>query len=164
MALSEQKSRYLVLVLFIIIIIIIAAIWAGRAGQKDEPEALVTFNASTGITFNCEVADTDLERAAGLMYRESLDNGSGMLFVFETPHLLSFWMKNTLIPLDIIFIDENGNVINVEEANPEPGVADNDLTRYKSLEPAKWVLEINQGLSELNHIVPGTDVIIIFNT
>ena len=120
---------------------------------------LVTFDTGDKtISFRCEIADSASERAKGLMYREELDTDAGMLFVFEYPQNLSFWMKNTLIPLDIIFIDESGTVINIEEAYPEPGVADDDLISYLSDRPAKWVLEVNQGTCAANGIVPGTPV------
>ena len=92
------------------------------------------------------------------MNRESLDNGTGMLFVFESPRTVSFWMKDTLIPLDIIFINETGYVVNIQEADPEPGVIDALLTRYPSDGPVLYVLEINQGISAAEGIVPGTYV------
>ena len=72
-------------------------------------------------------------------------------------------MKNTLIPLDMIFIDENGFVTNVEEADVEPGVPDNQLTRYSSAGPIKWVLEVNQGLAAANGIHTGTYVNITYS-
>jgi len=99
----------------------------------------------------------------GLMNRDSLELDSGMLFVFDTPQDTTFWMKNTLIPLDIIFIDSNGTVLNIAEADPEPGVTDQSLTRYYSDGKAKWVLEVNQGLSSENGIIPGTKMNVIFN-
>lgn len=110
------------------------------------------------IVFGCEVADTPSERATGLMDRESLPADECMLFVYQEPANLTFWMKNTLIPLDIVFIGEDHRVLNIWEAVPEPGVDDADLTRYNSLGPAKWVVELNFGLCELNGISPGTEV------
>jgi hypothetical protein len=172
---AERGHRKIVIwTIFIIAIFTLALILADHVGNMDEPdddstvpeetaESTVIFLLSENVTFRCEVADTDAERAIGLMNRVSLDFDSGMLFVFEEPRNVSFWMKNTLIPLDIIFIDANGIILNIEEAEPEPGVADNSLTRYTSDGPAKWVLEINKGLSEDEGIVPGTQTIIVFN-
>ncbi|KYK30585.1 MAG: hypothetical protein AYK23_00920 [Candidatus Proteinoplasmatales archaeon SG8-5] len=111
--------------------------------------ATVTFAlpGNETVEFQCELADTPAERAEGLMYVESMPQDEGMLFVFDNPLQVSFWMKNTLIPLDMIFIDSNGVVVNVEEADPEPGVPDAQLTRYSSDGPILYVLEINQGLA-----------------
>ena len=69
-------------------------------------------------------------------------------------------LKNTLIPLDIIFIDENNVVINIKEASVQTNVSDDELARYCSNEEAKWVVEINRGLSELLKIQEGTLVTI----
>ena len=121
------------------------------------PTALVTFHTQTGnYTFDCDVANTVESRNQGLMNVESMSNESGMLFDYSTPQTLTFWMKNTLIPLDIIFIDENGVVLNIEEAYPKPGVADDNLQEYSSNGTAKWAVEINQGLSQAYGIIPGS--------
>ncbi len=127
--------------------------------QNNTYEANVTFVLPSGnLIFHCELADTTEERQEGLMNRESLDNDTGMLFVFESSHEVSFWMKNTLIPLDIIFINATGYVVNIQEADPEPGIADDDLLRYPSNGPVLYALEINQGISAAEGIVPGTYV------
>jgi len=98
--------------------------------------------------FQVEVADTPEERAEGLMFRESLNEDEGMLFVYEEEGNRSFWMKNTYIPLDIIFLDSNLKVINIEKANPEPNTSDENLKRYRSEKPTQYVLEINQNRSK----------------
>lgn len=129
------------------------------SGPLVVPDAMVTFETVQGnATFQCEVAETFEERAEGLMDREELASDQGMLFVFEDPDDVTFWMKDTLIPLDIIFIAENGTVLNIAEAVPEPGVADSDLTLYPSAGPVLWVLEVNGGTCELMGIMPGDHV------
>ena len=154
----QKREIFLIAIILALFFIILA--WA-NFGQTDRPEAIITFNPPEGnISFNCEVADTPSERAVGLMNRENLDPDEGMLFEFESAQNVSFWMKNTLIPLDIVFIDESGMVVNIEQANPEPGVSDADLTRYSSERPVKWVLEVNQGLCATHGITPGTSVLI----
>jgi hypothetical protein len=103
-------------------------------------------------TFSVEVADETAERARGLMFRETLDLGAGMLFVYDSPHHPQFWMKNTLIPLDIIFADMTGKVTRVH-ANAIP----QDLTPIDGGEGVGFVLEINGGLAEKLGIGPGTE-------
>lgn len=101
--------------------------------------------------FTVEVADNARERAKGLMDRPNLPTSAGMLFVYHRTSDVSFWMKNTLIPLDIIFADENGVVIRVHE-NARPL----DLTSIPSGGPTRYVLEINAGLSRALGIGPET--------
>ena len=123
---------------------------------------LLIFGCSTGnvvsindITINIETADTNEERMAGLMFREELCEYCGMLFIFDDSMPRSFWMKNTLIPLDIIFIGENFNIVDIEYAVPCIG----DVCRtYDSEENAKYVLEVNAGFSEKNNIRLGDKV------
>jgi uncharacterized membrane protein (UPF0127 family) len=103
--------------------------------------------------FAVEVADDARERQLGLMNRESMPASAGMLFVYHQTRVVSFWMKNTLIPLDMIFLDESGRVVKVHErARPH------DLTSISSDEPARYVLEINAGLSRALGIDAGTEL------
>ena len=103
--------------------------------------------------FSIEIADTQEERAQGLMYREVLPRGAGMLFVYEYPQHASFWMKNTLIPLDIIFTDVNGTVTRVH-SNAIPG----DLSAIPGGDKVYAVLEINAGLAARYGISAGTQM------
>jgi len=82
-------------------------------------ETLVLKTASGDHRFNVEVADTNEERALGLMYRRSLPEDGGMLFLYDRPQPATMWMKNTLIPLDMIFIAADGTVHRIE-SNTEP--------------------------------------------
>ena len=104
--------------------------------------SLVSLN---GKTFEVEIADTQLERAQGLMFRKELKENSGMLFVFPDSGRHSFWMKNTFIPLDIIWVDENFKIVYIyENAQPCRDICDS-ITPSKD---ARYVLEINSGLAE----------------
>lgn len=97
---------------------------------------------------NCfwvEYAKTLAEQERGLMFRESLEWDHGMIFVFENEKIRSFWMKNTKIPLDIIFLNEGKKVINVAE-NVPPCLKD-PCEIYSSASKTKYVLEINGGIS-----------------
>lgn len=90
---------------------------------------------------NIEIADNEIERSKGLMFREKLCNNCGMLFVYENEDERSFWMKNTLIPLDIIFIDENFIITNIENAVP---CKKENCDNYNGR--AKYVLEVNPNI------------------
>lgn len=103
--------------------------------------------------FNVEVADDGEERAQGLMFREKMARSSGMLFIYPAPQRASFWMKNTLIPLDMIFTDGSGRVTRVH-SNAVPG----DLTPIDGGEGVVAVLEINGGLAARMGIAPGAEL------
>lgn len=101
--------------------------------------------------FSVEIAATPSERATGLMNRERMGASRGMLFVYDRPQRVSFWMENTLIPLDMIFIGPDGVVRRVHE-NARPL----DRTTVPSGEDIQYVLEINGGLARRLGIVPGS--------
>ena len=82
-----------------------------------------------------------------------------MLFVYQTVMYRNFWMKNTLIPLDILFLDAKGVVVDVQTMHPQIGVADGALKVYPSARPARYALEMNAGLAEFLEIVPGVQVL-----
>lgn len=104
-------------------------------------------------SFAVEVADDGEERARGLMFRSELAPASGMLFVYDTPRQPAFWMKNTLIPLDMIFADGTGTVTRVQ-ANAVPG----DLTPVDGGPGVQFVLEINGGLAAKLGLAPGAQL------
>lgn len=93
-------------------------------------------------TFTLEVADTEPARQYGLMHRDSMPSDHGMLFVFEEERPLGFWMKNTRIPLDIIFLDAGGKVVSIHQMKPH------DLRSTRSDGPAKYAIELNKGRAE----------------
>ncbi len=99
------------------------------------------------IQYHVEVAKTDEEQAMGLMNRLDLKNNSGMLFLFDNEKKASFWMKNTFIPLDIIFINKNGSINRIYK-NTKP----KSLKRIKSKGEVLAVLEINAGEANKNNI------------
>ena len=101
-------------------------------------------------SFAIEVADDSAERAQGLMFVEAMPLSQGMLFVYDAPRRVSFWMKNTLIPLDMVFADATGTVTRVH-ANAVPG----DLSPIDGGDGVQFVLEINGGLAGKLGIEPG---------
>jgi len=105
------------------------------------------------VRFTVELADTPEERNRGLMHREFMPRGSGMLFVYEKAQRVGFWMKNTLISLDMIFLDESGTVRHVHhEAEPL------DTTPIFGGTDILSVLEINGGLARQYGIKPGSEL------
>jgi len=107
-------------------------------------------------TFEVELATTDEERARGLMFRKDMPEDYGMLFVFRNDADHTFWMKNTYIPLDMIFIDANLNVVGVHQ-NATPLSEDSISVGKKS----RYVLEINAGLSDKYGIIENTKAVFI---
>ena len=100
-------------------------------------------SARAHIRLNVEVADSAEERAIGLMHRDSMPSNSGMWFIYETPRWVAFWMRNTLIPLDMIFVDQHGEVQKIH-MNARPL----DETPIPGGDNIQFVLEVNAGLSE----------------
>ncbi len=110
---------------------------------KEGTLTLTKANGTPIKTIAVEFAEDDYERETGLMHRSSMKPLQGMLFIQDVERIQNFYMKNTLIPLDLIFIDSNKKVVSFAE-NAKPL----DLTSLSSQVPAKYVLEINGGLSE----------------
>lgn len=94
-------------------------------------------------TLDIEIAETEYETQTGLMYRDSMKKHQGMLFIFPNMDYRSFYMKNTNIPLDIIYLDTDGFIVSFQE-NAKPL----DETSLPSQVPAQYVLEVNSGLAE----------------
>ncbi len=92
-----------------------------------------------------EIADTPYLLAKGLGNRQELCQNCGMLFKFPVLSVQTFWMKDTLIPLDIIFIDQNEQISDIYTAQPEIGVNDSNLKKYTSSRPSLYVIELNAG-------------------
>ncbi|MDX1389091.1 MAG: DUF192 domain-containing protein [Acidobacteriota bacterium] len=123
-----------------------------RAANADDTPSEVgeTFPIRVaGIEIQVEIADDEAERSKGLMFRESLPENGGMLFVYESARPLGFWMRNTLIPLDIAYIDEQGRIVDIQSM--EPG----DETTHWSSSDAMYALEMNIGWFEENQVTVG---------
>jgi hypothetical protein len=110
-----------------------------------------------GQRFSVEVADDFEERARGLMYRESMPSDAGMLFVHEREERLAYWMKNTRIPLDILYFDANRRLVSIQRRVPTCSAGDR-CPNYPSTGPAKYVLELNAGRSEALGLAPGDEI------
>ncbi len=126
---------------------------------KKEGELTLYKGSSDSIvkTLDIEIADDDYQTQTGLMYRDSMKDSQGMLFIFPDEKYHSFYMKNTKIPLDIIFLNADKTIINIQK-NAKPY----DETSLPSKAPAKYVLEINAGLSDEWKLTAGDSI--SFNT
>ncbi len=126
-----------------------------KEGAPAVPPPRVVVETSTGqrLAVDVELARTDPERRKGLMDRPSLPEGTGMLFLFDQSAVQSFWMKNTLIPLDMLFIGEDGRIVGiVESAEPRT------LTERTVGKSSRYVLEVNGGWSRAHGVRAGDRV------
>lgn len=118
-----------------------------------QPDRLSLRGPLGGGHLSVEVADDTAERARGLMFRTDLADDAGMLFVYPAPHTARFWMKNTLIPLDMIFADPAGRVLTVHE-----GAIPEDERLIDGGPGVQFVLEVKAGRARAMGITPGTEL------
>lgn len=128
-------------------------LFASPASTQEVSELWIETEAGGRYRFLVELAVTPGQQARGLMHRPSMPSDAGMLFVFERERPASFWMKNTLISLDMLFIDGAGRIVNIGERTT-PLSTDS----VAAVAPVKAVLEINGGLSAILGIRPGDRV------
>ena len=107
-----------------------------------------------GVRLHVEIAQDPEALANGLMFRADLKEDEGMLFVFESARILSFWMRNTFIPLDIAFVDEDGTVVDIQRME-----ALDERIQYISKAPALYAIETNAGWFRRNNLKVGSTVI-----
>ncbi|PSG91765.1 DUF192 domain-containing protein [Aurantibacter aestuarii] len=124
--------------------------------KEGELQLLKKDTDSLIASLNIEFAKSDYETQTGLMYRKSMNPNEGMLFIFKDEQPRSFYMKNTLIPLDIIYLNKDKAVVSIQK-NAKPL----DESSLPSEQPAMYVLEVNAGLSEVWKISNGD--YIVFN-
>ncbi len=110
-----------------------------------------------GERYAVEIADTHEERARGLMFRDRLDAGTGMLFVHDAERPLAYWMKNTKIPLDILYFDEGRKLVSVSRGVPPCSLGDR-CPNYPSQGAALYVLELNAGVASQIGAQPGDEL------
>jgi len=133
-----QKILILLLILFLILILVL---FLGVFQKKKQSQ--VCFG---DYCFGVEIAKSPIQKAKGLMFRDKLEENQGMLFVFEAEKKHSFWMKNVLFPLDIIWLDANKKVVFISYNN-QP-CSNSRCVSIKPDQNAKYVLEINGGLTK----------------
>jgi uncharacterized membrane protein (UPF0127 family) len=122
------------------------------AAAQDRPQLdLPVVQLQAGMhNIRAQVARSVNERATGLMHRADMPQHEGMLFVFEQPSVQCFWMRNTLLPLSIAFLADDGSIVNIRDMKPL-----DEQTQHCSDKPVRYVLEMNQGWFAKRAIKPG---------
>ncbi len=121
------------------------------AAQSRTPRGRATFPDGTAVSL--EIADTEPVRSRGLMFRQQLAPNEGMVFVFPSPGYYPFWMKNTLIPLDMLWLDDRGRVVSIAQSVP-PCKAD-PCPSYPPEGEAEYVIEVVSGFSRQHGLKVG---------
>ena len=123
------------------------------AWPQDQPQNLATTTLKVGMhSIRAQLALTPLQRQIGLMHRAEMPTHEGMLFVFDEPSPQCFWMRNTLIPLSIAFLADDGTVVNIADMKPQ-----NDDS-HCSARPVRFALEMNQGWFAKRGVKSGTRI------
>jgi uncharacterized protein len=123
---------------------------ASAAWAQDRAQKLPSMKLTAGIhVINAELAATPEQREIGLMFRTEMGANEGMLFVFDRAGQQCFWMKNTLIPLSVAFVADDGSIVNVDAMKPQT------LDGHCSTQPVRFVLEMNDGWFAKRGIKPG---------
>jgi len=117
--------------------------------EKFEKRELTIEGKAGNVTVMAELALTPAQREQGLMYRKELKDGEGMLFVFQSDQVLSFWMKNTLVPLSIAYISHDGRILEIYDMQPQ------NLDPVHSSRSVRYALEVPQGWFARAGLAPG---------
>lgn len=159
-----KKDLAIIFGLFLLIVVLVVfgggytsgSLLGGPSGTQAVQRKGFTTVTIRDLVVEARVASKASERKKGLSGQENLPLGGGLLFVFENSGLYSFWMKDMKFAIDIIWIDENKKVVYiVQNAPPEPSRDEDELTLYRPEGVAKYVLEINAGLTQRHGIVIG---------
>ncbi|WP_408639478.1 DUF192 domain-containing protein [Noviherbaspirillum autotrophicum] len=129
------------------------ATFAASSALAQQPVKFPVIPLNAGIhVIKAEVAATEAQREQGLMHREKMGQNEGMVFLFGAPAGVCMWMKNTLIPLSVAFIDEAGKIINIEDMEPQT------LESHCAKKPATYALEMNRGWFKQRNIKAGSTI------
>jgi len=164
---SKQKNKISIqkIVIALLALTVIGFFIVNNFIKNDEPEVVyysftkegeLTFTDSLGALkakINLEIADTEYERQLGLMNRKEMKENEGMLFIFPLQQLQSFWMRNTLISLDIMFVNDQKKIVTIHK-----GTKILSDTSYPSTEPSIYVVETLAGFTDRNNIQVGDKI------
>jgi uncharacterized membrane protein (UPF0127 family) len=135
------------------LLLLLISVCAAAAWSQDQPQNLAATTLKVGMhSIRAQLAITPMQRQIGLMHRREMPSHEGMLFVFDEPSQQCFWMRNTLIPLSIAFLAEDGTVVNIADMKPQSDES------HCSARPVRFVLEMNQGWFAKRGVKPGTRI------
>ncbi len=148
-------------VLLVLLLLLVGISIAFLFSQLKKETARIEMTNSSGkpVFVDAELADNAAKQARGLMFRGSLGENEGMLFIFNGEAYRTFWMMNTTIPLDAIFFSADGRVVDIIQM--EPCKSPISCKTYPSSAKAKYVLEVNQGFAEKNGIEKGKSALVV---
>jgi uncharacterized membrane protein (UPF0127 family) len=129
-----------------------AACACAFAATAAEPALKTTTLKVAGHALKVEIAATDPQREKGLMFRRDMPRNDGMVFIFDEPAYHAMWMKNTLIPLSVAFVDREGTILNIEDMEPQT------LDSHQAAGPATYAIETNKGWYAERRIKAGDKV------
>ena len=157
--LTEAQSFLRATVAILILSSFAHPVFATPNSKNDTAREKILFEQATlqleGIRLKVEVAKSRTQQARGLMYRHQMGENEGMLFVYDTEEPLSFWMKNTFLPLSIGFFDRHRVLTETFDMIPVKSEMQTDIPTYRSTKPALYALEVNQGWFARHKIKPG---------
>lgn len=133
-------------------LVVTSTLTAGAAlAQQNKKFPVIPLTTGMHV-IQAEVVATEAERQQGLMFREHMAQNEGMVFLFGAPASVCMWMKNTLIPLSVAFIDDDGKIVNIENMKPQ------SLESHCSKKQVRYALEMNEGWFKQKNIKPGSTI------
>lgn len=147
----KNKLRHISLLMILVCVGLLYNDFWGVCCGAPKRNKVLPINVA-GIELEVELATTSEEHILGLMYRDKLEENGGMLFVYPRENILSFWMKDTRIPLSIAFIREDGRIIQIDSMKPY------SLDTHVSKEKARYALEMNEGWFKVHNVREGDTV------
>lgn len=153
----KSNARFAMRALGAVICLVVIGGLPAHTAQAQTPTSLPTSLPTTDLyvgmhRLKAELAIEPKHRATGLMWRKSMPDNHGMLFVFEGHAIHCFWMRNTFIPLSIAFLRDDGSVVNIKDMNPL------EETSHCPAEPVRYALEVNQGWFDKRNVQPSTRI------
>lgn len=159
---NKLSQKTAIFCLFLFYWFLANMVWAENTSKLPANAELATIIAPNGKKILVEIADTPAKRSQGLMFRTTMPADHGMLFVFDKLDRWIFWMKNTRMPLDLIWLGPTHKVVHLEPSVPICTRTDEGCPRYRSLKEAQYVLELGAGRAKEFKITPNSQLTITF--
>lgn len=143
-------------ILIFLVVLVFFILRENRYDTCKKLDGAVCVMTVEGHKLNLRVAYSAKVQEQGLMWVSSLDEGEGMIFVYDSPRYMSFWMKNTIIPLSIAFVEADGRISVIHDMYPQPGKPDSELPSYPSSTLVKYAIEVPLGWFKSRDIKTGS--------